>query len=277
MALDASVARYVLSLSGSRDATTGWYIPTWTEDTGYAYEGLHFDRGSTIQYAPPGTICTNDAVVLTPDPFEEGDIYYHTPSQRYFYVESMRQVWLLNSFGWRELQLKHLPMWQSGPSSATWKTSPDDPRSNIKDWIDLNARVAQITKDDGTTQAAWACMFANPPYYLQHEFRNPSGPVDGLYVLEQPVSTPTPNFDQTPYGYDEVVPIHICTIDSTGVSAEQLRWGMERELRYVAENFPTGSQLGFQSSPIRNESRALGSMWLLDIVYHLNYWRDKTT
>jgi len=132
-----------------------------------------------------------------------------------------------------------------------------------------------ITKNDDETEAPWAIIYKDPPYPLQLEFRAPSNPVAGLYVVDDPTSTPLMCGSKTPFGYEEHVPIHICTVDSTDVTGTVLQWKMEHELRYVCQEHPEGSRYTLEL--VRSDNRALGSMMLYDKIFMINYRRLTTT
>jgi len=232
-------------------------------------------RGSPLFRLVPGVYAHEDAVGLTADVVLHGD-QIEDSSSRYFEVASEpKDHYFLDSLYFRECQLHELPIWQASPGSATWKTSPNDPRERSKTWIDTYARDAQITKDDGSTQASWACIFEGSPYPLSKEFRAASSPVFGLYVVGEPNSTPMMDpVSQAPYGYEEHVPIYINTVDSTDVTGTALHWKMKAELRYVAETYPTGSLRSVgRETP---EPVHLGGMVMYQSRHTLNYRRDTT-
>jgi len=231
-------------------------------------------RGSPLFRLVPGVYAHEEPVGLTADVVSLADQILDSAG-RYFEVASEpKDHYFLDSFYFRECQLHELPIWQASPGSATWKTSPNDPRERTKTWIDTYARDAQITKDNGSTQASWACIFEGSPYPLSKEFRAAASPVYGLYVVGEPNSTAILDSDQTPCLYDEHVPIYINTVDSTDVTGTALHWKMKAELRYVAETYPTGSlrSVGRETpQPIH-----LGGMVLYQSQHVLEYVRDTT-
>lgn len=265
------VTRRELGLADTRDSTTGWRVPvTWTEST---IEMINIGKGVSVFQLPGGSYAQVNELGQTADVVAEGDQILHQGT--YYSAEYVKEVYALgDNFHHRDVGLVRLPLWQASPGSATWKTSPNDPRERNKTWIDTYARDAQITKDDGSTQASWATIFEKPPYPMEREFRAASSPVQGLYIVSQPNSTPMVSGDQIVRRYKERVPIHICTIDSTDVTAMALYWKMEAELRYIAETYPEGSQRKLSLG--RDQSHALGSMWLVDFVHDLEYTRGTT-
>jgi hypothetical protein len=249
---------------------TGWRKVNWTEST---IEMLIFDRTTGVTNLPAGAYIRTDALGMTADPCKEGDqVFCHNS---YYEVEGVKEVYDLDSFVRRDCDLAKLPLYQASFSStATWKTSPYDPRYLTRVMIESYARDAQITKDDGSTQASWATIFENPPYPLALEFSQVGG-VDGLYVISQANTTPEVSGDQVTRRYEEKVPIHISTVDRTDCTGTALQWKMEAELRWILETQPTGSQRGLEKRI--SQDRSLGSMWLYDQEYTLSYKRGTST
>jgi hypothetical protein len=166
-------------------------------------------------------------------------------------------------------------LWEAAPAAATWQGTPDDSRYRTKDWLDTYANVDHtwITKNDGVTAASFAVIFSHPPYYLRHEFRAAANPVQGLYVIDHPTSTPLYG-TQGIYGYDESVPIHIYTVDSSACSGDPLSWAMAKELRYIAETYDEGSYRAVET--MQGQPEQLGSMTLYHITCTLSYRRGLT-
>lgn len=266
-----NVTRRALTL-GSRDGSTGWRAITFTPST---IEMIIQPRGSPFMHLLPGAFAREDAVGRTADTVEVGDQILDSFGT-YYEVKAIKGWPIGDSLVYRDCDLAELPLWQASPGTATWsKSRPHDPRYNTKDFIDTYIRDAQLTKDNDSTQASWACIWANPSYPLAEEYRAASSPVQGLYVLDQANSTPLLSYDQVPRGYEERVPIHICTVDSTACTGTILQWKMEAELRYACEQNPTGSQRGLERRAVRD--RDIGSMWLYDTEFTLNYRRNITT
>lgn len=271
MGLTADVTLRSLSL-GARDATTGWKACAWDPST---IKMPVLRRGSSQLQLVPGVYVREDAVGLTVDAVNEGDQILDALGN-YFEVVAIQEHSLLDTLYFFECQLHELPFWQMSPGSATWKTSPNDPRERTKTWIDTYADVdhSWITKDDGVEPASWACIFENPPYPMAREFRATASAINGLYVVGEQDSTPFLDSDQVPYGYKELVPIYINTVDSTDVTGTALHWKMKAELRYIAETYPTGSlrTVGRENpQPVH-----LGSMIMYQSQHILEYQRGTT-
>ena len=273
MTLSAKVTRYPYTL-GARSTVTGWRQPTLgAADT---IDMLIAPRGSREYHTPAGYRGSLDALGMTADVVTPYD-HVVTPDGRRYEAKYVHEVWELDNFNRRDCALADISdLYEAlSSSTATWKTAPDDPRSRAKAWIDTNARDAQLLKDDGVTQAAWATIFASPPYPLTLEFRGTSH-VQGLYAVDVPTSTAHIDaMTWAPYAYTERVPITAVTVDSTGCSGHQLNYRMTAELRYCFESFPTGSIL----TPGGQQPRTveLGGMPLYMTECLLEYQRDTTT
>jgi len=271
--LNFDVTRRILNVTGTRDTTTGWRPVDYSnEDT---IEMINLGKGVTVMNLGAGQYARVAEVGQTADVVKEGDQIIHQGT--YYHAEYVREVYAPgDNFHHRDVGLVRLPMYEASPdSTATWGTSPNDACERTKTWIDTYARDSEILKDDGSTQASWACIFSDPPYPLSREFRASSAPVQGLYTVDLPnTSSMMDAVTQAPYGYEEKMPIHVVTITSSGCSARQLSWRMQKELRHVFQDYPTGSLRSPAST--RPTPVYLGSMILYDIAYLLNYRRDTT-
>lgn len=145
-----------------------------------------------------------------------------------------------------------------------------DARSNTKLYFDTYLVETNLTRDNGSDLVTYAVMYTNPDYPLVKEFET----VDLLFLIGDPNSTPLIGHDQTPYGYEEHVPIETACIDKTGISGTLLRWKASAELRRITETYPTGSQRSLdQETP--NEYN-LGSTTVFSQKFVLNYRRATT-
>lgn len=263
----ANVTLGTLTL-GSREATTGWRAPTYPTST---IQMIVLPEGTNFSYMGVGLYAYENALGLTDDTVKLGD-QIKTSDNRYFTIEGLQKQYWLNKFAFWKATLAELPEWQAAPGTLTWsKTRSADPRKQIKTFIDGKLRSAQITKDNDSTQATWACIFSEPPYPFHQEFRAASSPVFGLYVVEMPNSTPMMDYDLAAYAYTEHVPVHIVTVDSTACTGTALNWKMEEELRYALEQNPTGSYyLPRESAKL---DHIMGGMLLYDRLFTLTYER----
>lgn len=154
----------------------------------------------------------------------------------------------------------------------------EDARDRTRDYLlgETNPSTAldpdNLTKDDGTTLAKYIVVYGNPDYPITRVFKDKR--VDLIFSIGEPTSKPLFDFDQTPYGYEEHVPITTFCIDKTGITGTKLKWKAEAELRRITENYPTGSQRGLERRGDRDER--LGSTILYSTEFTLNYRRDTT-
>lgn len=269
MVLSFDVTRRKLVL-GSRDSTTGWRATSYSEST---IEIINLGKGITVMDLGAGQYARVSEVGQTADPVVEGDQIIHQGT--YYHAEYVKEVFAPgDNFHHRDVGLVRLPMFEAPPTSvSSVKDRASDARSNTKSYIDVKVRSSQITKNDDSTLASWTCIYEDPPYHLSREFRAASNSVQGLYVVSQPNSTPLIQVGRAVHGYDEQVPIHICAVDSTDVTGTVLQWKMEAELRYVLETYPIASYRSLDRRA--SHDRALGSMWLYDAEFVLNYRRVK--
>jgi len=134
-------------------------------------------------------------------------------------------------------------------------------------WIPANA-----VDDDGNGLGV-QIMYDGPDYPLELEFKAPSV-VDVLVTVGQAESTPLMDVDNAAYGYTELVPVKIWSVDKTGVTAVKAIWQAEAEVRRILETYPTGSQRGLERT--RSATLVLGSTTLYGAEYTVNYRRDTT-
>lgn len=154
----------------------------------------------------------------------------------------------------------------------SWFKLVQDARQKIKDFLGY-LRNAQLTKDDDSTEVKFIACFGKPDYPITKVFKAKG--VDLIFSVGTPNSTPMMDpVTQTPYGYEEQVPIECVCIDKSGITGTKLRWKAEAELRYVTEEYLAGSLQNVES--MSDNDQNLGSTILYSAKYILNYRRDKT-
>lgn len=277
MTSSANVTRRQLSLGShaSRDSWSGWRTITYTPST---IEMVIVTKGSPSRLITlAGSYPKLDALGETPDPCNIGDQIL-AGDGTYWVIEGIEKIKWLDGLICYKYHMNHVRLYQADFGSTTWsKNRGSDARYRTKvTWMDARLRPAQITKDDDSTEASFAVIFNDPPYPLELEFRHPSSPVQGLYVVDNPNSTAIRSGDQIIRNYEEHVPIHIFTVDSTGCSGDALAHKMHAELRYISETYPEGSQRNLE---IRRHHPPidLGGMKLFHIENELSYVRNTTT
>lgn len=131
---------------------------------------------------------------------------------------------------------------------------------------------ANLTKDDGSTQVNFIVAYGYPDYPLLKVFKTKG--VDLIFSIGEPNASPILGHNQTPYGYEEHVPIETYCIDKPGITGTKLKWKAEKELRRITETYPTGSQRVL--SDRRDNDKRLGSTILYSTQFILNYRRGTT-
>lgn len=273
MVRSANVTRQEIVL-GSRDSDTGWREQSFTAHT---ITALRFPRGASFTIQGVGVYSREDQMFLTADPVNQYDHLYTTPDERSYEVKTSQLHMHLDNFLFRELQCTYLQLFEEVPSEVTWsKTRPRDPRYRSKLFLDTRLRPAQITKNDDVTQAAWAVVYAEPPYPLALEFRATSDAVQGLYAVGQPTSSiALPSCDNSVYAYIDTVPILVAAIDSEGCNGDALHQKMVAEVKYVLETYAEGSFR--EQSDIIPATVQLGSTTVYQSIVVMDYTRDNTT
>jgi hypothetical protein len=146
----------------------------------------------------------------------------------------------------------------------------EDPRSKTKYYLEYYDAPANITKDDGTTQASYIYQFEKPPYPLKRVFFDPKNK-DGIYTIGTPDSDAVLDWKHEAYAYDEKVPITIDAVTKHGINGDRLRWKMEAELRRIVETYPLGSIRSLtHMTPL---ARDMGIFKLHTVTYNLRYKR----
>jgi len=246
--------------------TTGWRAVTYPTST---IKTIIIPQGTSFNFLGAGLYAYENAMGLVDSSatVKLGD-QIKSSDNRYYTISGLEKYYWLNKFAFWKATLSEQPLWQAAPGALTWTlTRSKDPRERTKTLIDTYARDAQITKDNDSSEALWACIFSEPPYPLVQEFRAASSRAFGLYVVEMPNSEALP----IRVGYMEHVPIHIMTVDSTACTGTALQWKMEAEMRYICETYPGGSLRTFERRA--KYDRNLGGMQLYDRLFMMHYRR----
>lgn len=146
----------------------------------------------------------------------------------------------------------------------------DDARYRTKLWLDANLEDANLTKDNGTTEATFTVCYSDPPYPLLWLFSGLHFAIDLVYAVGVPESEALP----VGVGYVESVPVTIWCVDKIGITGTKLRWTAEDELRRVAETFPHGSLRTL--TRMSDNEQYVGSTTLYSVTYVLKYKRYAT-
>ena len=166
----ANVTRKALTL-GSRDTYTGWCAKNYTETTipmVIRPSGSSFMISGFGYYAKYPHTGFTTYIVYTDDLIEDAWGYNYR-------VDTVEFENLLDQFSHRTIKLTKLQDYEArAATSGTWHLDSDsvttDIRSRTKTWLDTYISAGQIKKDNGSTYANFAIMFAHPDYGLRREF-----------------------------------------------------------------------------------------------------------
>jgi hypothetical protein len=149
-----------------------------------------------------------------------------------------------------------------------------DARQRTKTYIETYDTPANITKDDGTTEASYIVQFEKPPYPLKKVFFDPKN-VDGIYTISTPTSEALVDWKKEPYAYTETCPIEISATSKQGITGDKFRWKLEAELRLITETYPNvaGTYCIRSLERMTPQDRDMGLWKLHTIRYNLRYKR----
>ncbi len=255
-----NVTRRRLQL-GSQDSTTGWYSPFYEETT---IEMAIRESGSHPRDLLPGSYVRTDALGYTADVVEEGDEIISGAS-KYFEVKAVRELYSVggDSFSHRECDLTFLPFKNLTGGSYT-ESSVEDARYRTVDYL-----TDSTTGLNSANLPNYIIAYGYPDYPMVKVFKTKG--VDLVFSIGEPNSSPLMDCDQSPYGYEEHVPITIFCIDKDNITGTKLKWQAETELRRICEDYPTGSLRSFERR--RDNDQRLGSTILYSTEYMLSYTR----
>ncbi len=150
----------------------------------------------------------------------------------------------------------------------------EDARYRTKVYIETNDTPANITKDDGSTQASYILQFEKPPSPLKKVFFDPKN-VDGIYTISTPTSEALVDWKKETYAYTETTPIEISATTKQGITGDKLRWKMEEELRRITETYPNvaGTFCIRSLDRMTPQDRDMGLWKLHTVKYNLRYKR----
>lgn len=152
-----------------------------------------------------------------------------------------------------------------------------DARDRAKVFLDTRLTAANMKEDDTITNAAFIVSYADPPYPLKLVFYGTKN-IDIIFAVDTPTTTSEMDWDGSIIGYVEIVPIHIFTVDKTGITGTELRFTAEKELRRIVETYPIDpAVIRFRGlNRVSKNDRWMGGWILHSVTYNLTYERDKT-
>jgi len=257
--LSFDVTRRKLQL-GSRDSVTGWYSKGFTTE---AIEMIIVDRGTSQTPLPPGTYVKLDALGMTADPVVEGD-EVDTEDGRRYEVKAIGEVWGPgDNFVRRDCDLTRLPLFNLTGETYT-SSLVEDARYRTKVYLEKYL--------DADALPSFIVAYGEPDYSMVRVFKTKG--VDLVFSIGDPESTPMLKGDQTPYGYQEQVPISIFCIDKSNLTGTKVKWAAEAELRRITEAHIIDSLRSMNRR--RDNDQNLGTTILYSTEFTLNYRRDTT-
>jgi len=268
---DLDVTRHALSLSDTRDALTGWWPKSYSENTIQMVIGT---RSVSDKLASVGSYVKEDAVGLTLDPVHVGDKIV-TSDSVWFEVKAVIPHEVGDSFLRRDCDLTRLPFGALNTGSQTTTLpsgTPQDARYRTREWLETYLNADKLTEDDDTTPITFITAFGKPNYSLEKVFNEKL--VELVFSIDEPTVTPLFDNEGVPYGFIEVVPIMIWCVDKTNVSGPRLMWKANQELRRVATEYPEGSKRSVEK--IAENTENLGSTILYSSLFNLRYRRGLT-
>jgi len=152
-----------------------------------------------------------------------------------------------------------------------------DARNRTKVFLTTYLTAGNMKEDNGATNAAFIVHFSDPPYPLKLVFFGDKN-IDIIFAVDTPVSTAKLDWDGYIIGYRETVPIHIFTVDKTGITGTELRWKAEVELRRIVETYPIDAAVDTYRSlnRVSKNDRWMGGWIRHSVTYNLTYERDTT-
>lgn len=148
-----------------------------------------------------------------------------------------------------------------------------DARNRAKAFLTTYLTAANMLEDDDATSASFIVSFSDPPYPLKLVFYGTKN-IDIVFAVDTPTTVPRLDWDGYIIGYRETIPIHIFTVDKTGITGTELRWKAEAELRRIVETYPMGSYRSLER--VAKNDRWMGGWILHSVTYNLTYERDNT-
>ena len=260
MPLSLDVTRRALSL-GSQDSVTGWYARNFSEST---IEMIILPRNAASLTVGMGLYPKYTLSGFTQDPVEVGDEIVDA-ADNYYEIKTTEEYYICDAFLYRECELSKMPLHHDIPTSYGSAPTTQDPRQRTKVWLDTYLNEEALTENDDTTPASFITCWHDPPYPISKVLISKG--VDLVYTVDTPLTEPLP----VGIGYIEKVPIHIYTIDKTGILGNKLRWKAERELRRLAEDYPLGSLRTVDR--VADSTQSLGSTTLYSVTLYLAYKR----
>ena len=144
-----------------------------------------------------------------------------------------------------------------------------DPRERSLTWLETYFTNTNVT-DDANNSTRGLFMYENTECPLEAIFIDLAR--DYAVTVGDPDLTPIYNADKTTDSYRETVPLTVSIFNRAGVTAEKVKWKIERELRRIAETYVFGSVRTVKSR--KPNSTMFGCEQLYSFTYELSYLRS---
>ena len=148
-------------------------------------------------------------------------------------------------------------------------STQSDPKERSLTWLETYFTTANVT-DDATNSTRGLFMYEDAEFPLEAVFIDLAR--DYTVTVGEPDLTPIYNADKTTDSYRETVPLTVIIFNRAGVTAEKVKWKIERELRRIAETYMFGSVRAIKSR--KDNSKILGGERMFSFIYELTYTRS---
>lgn len=267
--LSADVTRLELRLGKTQDTYTGWYPKSFETST---IKMAIMQRGNTQIPLPVGYYPKYTVTGFSADPVEVGD-EIRDDNEDFYEIKTVETMRELDSCGYILCELTMLPLRSTRPlTSGTWATV-GDPRYRKRVWLATYLSAANLTKDDGGTLSSYITQFAYPDYPMTRLFKGTKN-LDLVFSIQKSDAEPLMDSAHSIYGYEESLPIEISAVDKYDITAVNLVWKAEQELRRITKTYPLGSVRSIER--IKENSVNLGSTTLYSATINIRYKRGVT-
>jgi len=220
---------------GAADTTTGIYAVSYASSTIYANLA---PRGYSTINTGLGYYGKYESTVVTSTHVLEGDIITVNAVDYEVVNAQVHPSKRADGFYWTTCYVVKRDFATQPATSGTWHVDSEaiktDPRNRIKTVIDTYLVAANITKDDGVTNATTVTCFDGATYPIYRVFTTKT--VDAVAVISRGASSVLYTdwvFGHKPYGFEEQVKIDIYAINKTTITASNLAEKYEQEIRRI--------------------------------------------
>jgi hypothetical protein len=145
----------------------------------------------------------------------------------------------------------------------------EDPRERTLTWLETYWTPTNVLDDNGNSTIG-LMMFEDADFPLELIFIDLTA--DYILTIGDNDLTPLRNADKTVSSYRENIPITVSLINKESLTAVEVIWKVERELRLVAETYIFGSVRAIANR--ETTTRLLGREKIYSFTYELSYTRD---